>query len=671
MSKDLQALPTNRHQMTIQSIYLTQQIFDDMNIGISELPLEKPLDMRSLGKTVVLAGPNGAGKTRLLNLIPKLVSKCLDADTAEQINHQIRQSERNIEDWARTIQNLSSQEYASDSPEFLRIKDNVKRVKISIASAQTAIERFHKDLRSSSVITIEGNKPPRVVSFVPKQPKLVDPVHTTEAEANRRADSLTQGTADAETNAPAYARKILRLAMEQGYDRHENGLHQKTPAEHSRDELIAILSALLGPNVKIKIENSRLKIGEIEDYSKALSPGQQVLFQFGCLLHSQNTSLAECVVLMDEPENHLHPAVLEQIVGSLRKSLSGGQLWIATHSVPLIAQLMSDDSDCLWFVNDGVIKRSGRSPENVLNSLMGGPLGATHLHNLTLLPAQYAAIRFLTECLDAPGAVGPDVKDPQTNQIAKIIRQKTQGKPIRILDFGAGKGRLLSTLITESEATQNWLDYYAYDIYNDYRAECEREISSAYGSNSPQRWYSDLHSLEAQVGSGSIDLVVMCNVLHEIDPDKWLLNFAKGSVLQELVANDGHLLVVEDYGIPVGERAHRYGFLLLDEQELCKLFQIDHADRENGLFLTHSSEQEQYRDRLKASLISKVCVERISTETRQQAIEKLNGRMLDDVASFLQSDKANNSIEGRRYARSAQLVANTSCWLREHGSRTI
>lgn len=661
--------------MTIKSIYLTQQIFNDMGIGISELPLEKPLDMRNLGKTVVLAGPNGAGKTRLLSLIPKLVSKCLDADTTEQVHHRIRQSERNIEDWARTIQNLSSQEHAPDSPEFLRIKDNIKGLETSIASTRTSIERLRKDLGSSSVIAFDGNKPPRIVSFVPKKPKLVDPFQTTEAEANRRADALTQGTEDAETNAPAYARKILRLAMEQGYDRHENGLNQKTVAEHSRDELIAILSALLGSDVKIKIENSRLKIGKIEDYAKALSPGQQVLFQFGCLLHSQNTSLAECVVLMDEPENHLHPAVLEQIVGSLRNSLNGGQLWVATHSVPLIAQLMSDDSDCLWFVNDGSIKRSGRSPENVLNSLMGGPHGATHLHNLTLLPAQYAAIRFLTECLDAPGAVGPDVKDPQTNQIAKIIRQKAKtgiakDKPIRILDFGAGKGRLLSTLITEGEAPPTWLDYYAYDIYDDYRAECEREICSAYGNNSAQRWYSDLHSLEAQVGSGNIDLVVMCNVLHEIDPDKWLSIFSKGSALQELLANDGHLLVVEDYGIPVGERAHRYGFLLLDEQELCKLFQIDNTDRENGLFLIHSSEQEQYRDRLKASLIGKVCVERISAETRQHAIEKLNRRMLDDVTSFLQSDKANNSIEGRRYARSAQLVANTSCWLQEHRSRT-
>lgn len=653
--------------MIIKSILIDEETFNDMGIGFSELPLDKPLEMRGLGKMVVLAGPNGAGKSRLLRLIQKLASKHLSPETIDQIKRNIRQNTENATHWTNELARYK-RELAGSAPEE-KMADRIKQAATNLNTCTSDIVQSKKQLNGSSVLDVEGDSGLKIVSFVPKQPKLVDPFLTTASEADQRANRMSHGTDDAQINAPAYAQRIMRLAMEQGYERQQKGLTGSAPAEESRDALVAIMEMLVGSGATLGLEGGRLAIGDVASYPDALSPGQQVLFQFACLLHAQHASLADCIVLMDEPENHLHPAVLTQVVESLRKHLTRGQLWIATHSVPLIAQLMSDDSDCLWYVNDGRVKRSGRSPETVLDSLMGGPDGSKHLQNLILLPAQYAGIRFLTECLDAPGVVGSDVKDPQTGQIAEIIRQRAAAKMasggmLRILDFGAGKGRLLATLRSDSLDASAWLDYYAYDIDTTNQSDCEREIEAYYGKESPSRWYSDLHTLEAHIDKASIDIVVICNVLHEIDPDEWLKLFGKESVLHGLLCHDGFLLVVEDYGIPVGERAHRYGFLLFDEPELCKLFEIAAEDRQNGFFASQTSQDTRYRDRLKAHLIGKACVSKVSADTRQSAIKKLHDRMLDIVSTFLQQGQASDSAAGRAYARSAQLLANASSWLR-------
>jgi SAM-dependent methyltransferase len=265
--------------------------------------------------------------------------------------------------------------------------------------------------------------------------------------------------------------------------------------------------------------------------------------------------------------------------------------------------------------------------------------------------------------------VGADIKDPQTNQIATLLRHRSnsaQGEQrvLRILDFGAGKGRLLATLRAESLDIRNWLDYYAYDVNQAHQAECAREVTEAYGNEAQQRVFDDLHNAGARIGEGTVDVVVACNVLHELDPDDWLSLFGPGGTVSGLIAPGGGLLIVEDYGIPIGERAHTFGFLLLNEPELCKLFDIDRQDRKDNLFSSATSDDPRYRDRLVAHFIGKTCLVRISPESRLEAIKKLRERMMDRLDRFRRSAEADRSGAGRSYALCAQLFANSSLWLR-------
>jgi len=618
--------------------------------------------MSGLGRTVVLAGPNGGGKSRLLRLLERLGTKSLHSGARDSIHKELLNISEQQKMYDAELRRESVASPDSRSLEMLRGK---------LHDFERRTAELNRQLDASDALKIVGRRPPSLIRFVPTVASLQDPSAFTQMDASNRAKQLEGQVAGAEFTAPAYAYEVLRRANEHELARRRAGGTELLEHERGALELRKLLSRLLGEDFPLEIQDGRLQIGPHQPYTQSLSAGQQILFQFGCLLHAQRKNLSDSIVLLDEPENHLHPAVLIEVIAALQSISSLAQVWIATHSVPLVAHLVRKNADCLWYVNDGRVKRAGRTPELVLESLLGGQDGSADLNALTHLPYAYAATRFLSECLFPPAVVGPDVKDPQTIQIrdelwkiAKIVDGVRP--PFRVLDFGAGKGRLLATLKDGMLDEQPWLEYFALDIDESDKAECLREMSSVYSDVPAEelegRWFGSLETLNFRLNPGSFNAIVMCNVLHEIDPREWLDTFSKCA---SLLCDGGHVVLVEDYGIPVGERAHDYGFLLLDEPELSRLFLIDEEDRKAGRFLRQSSTEPRYVDRLVAHLIDKSCLLRATKRTQFQAIKSLRSRMAVEVRNMLKAP-SNRGDKGRMYARSTQLFANTELWLEDH-----
>lgn len=661
--------------MAIKSIRLDLETFNALGIGLPELPLEKhPIQMRSLGRVVVVAGPNGAGKSRLLKLVKSLANTPLTSEVEKTLRDQRAEREFYRSNQEAQIRQITAGEtrYASDE-ERDRNLHNLKR---GVAGNVQEIERIDRQLLGAEVLSVLPAGPFSVIDFVPKQPVLVDPSQATDANAKNRAIALSNGGSEqAEANAPAYARLVMRSALNAHRNRSKASRIEASAEEVAEARLLELIRGLLGPSFKIELSDDlNLKMGVGHQYWAELSAGQQVLFQFACMLHAQGSRLADSIVLMDEPENHLHPAVLNEVIDILQRTLGVGQVWIATHSVPLIAHLLASEPDCLWYAEDGRFERAGRTPARVLEGLMGGAKGAADLQALTLLPAEYATLRFLAECLVEPGVVGPDVDDPQTKQIAEIItaKSRSQGRCLRVVDFGAGVGRLLTTLVSrfEGRPVSESIDYLALEPDGAKHKELLQELEAAYGPEASNRIFSDEHKLGTRIDTGSVDGIVMCNVLHEINPDDWTTLFNSKGPLMQALADDGFVLIVEDYGIPVGERAHRYGFLLLDEPELRRLFAVSENDAAQKHFVRVSSTQDKYRDRLVAHLVAKCCVTRISAKTRMQSIESLRDRMGSLVGRYLEAPEEKvGSTSGRDYARAAQLYTNSSIWLRKHAEQ--
>lgn len=655
--------------MLIESVKLSSHEVELMGLGPPSLPLEKPLQLGRLGKCVVLAGKNGAGKTRLLTLINNVAHKYVSADSYLQIEAEISrdvQAQKKLEERIAIIERKDLQD---GTPANSPLLESLRR---EIAELESQVTQSRKSLLATDALVTNGGGEPRVAFFVPKSTTLEDPTDSIESLAIQRAREFSWRLAaeGAEVSAPAYARSVMRAAVQ------ERGAYPPTPGTPKHDaeiRLLDLLKDLLGDDVGFELSedlNLRLK-GLTDSYDSLLSEGQKVLFQLACMLHAREIALSNCILLLDEPENHLHPAVLNTVIDRLLDLLQDGQIWIATHSVPLIAHLVAKDPDCLWYAEDGLFSRAGRAPGKVLNSLLGGHLGASRVNDLTLMASRYASFLLLRQCLLPPGVIGYGGKDPQLNQIQDVLgRLRIQGRPLALLDFGSGKGRLLDAIAegADGKPLSGLVDYVAYEHFRADAEHCQKRCVDLYGEESVPRAFDSLDEVRQARGEKFADIAIVCNVLHEIDPDDWLKEFGEGSALAELVKDEGFVLFVEDYAIPVGERAHKYGFLLLDEPELKLLFDISNEDIAKNRFTRNDHAEQKYGGRLIAHAVSADCLRRLSERSRQSAIRSLHERSLDRLERLLQ-DQHNNeeAVElGRESALVTQLATNSALWLRRN-----
>jgi energy-coupling factor transporter ATP-binding protein EcfA2 len=144
-----------------------------------------------------------------------------------------------------------------------------------------------------------------------------------------------------------------------------------------------------------------------------LSDGQKVILQLCVALHAQKSELENSIFLLDEPENHLHPSAAIDLLKMLYESTGNSQIWIATHSIPLLAYVASEEPMSLWYVDGGAVSSAGRHPEIVLESLLGNEDRLGQLNAFTSLPAQLAVVNYAMESLLPPTILGGGADDPQ------------------------------------------------------------------------------------------------------------------------------------------------------------------------------------------------------------------------------------------------------------------
>lgn len=623
------------------------------------------IKMSRLGRHVVLAGANGAGKSRLLHLIEKVSQN--DRKNHHANTEQARLARDRI-DW---LNSAAGQEFSANFPGGNHPDLAIQEMRRSAAE---------KCLSLFQAIQTTANVDINLISYRVRLMALggqdIGP-NTVRAQSLQLKQNL--GTEHASQLVNSYVKQVLKapeIASISGRQTPPTAMRDR----EQRDSLMYILERLLGQECRPYWESEdKVSLFGQSNYEAVFSDGQKVLFQLACTLHAQGTELKDAIIFLDEPENHLHPAALVGVVDSLDALTPNGQLWIATHSVPLIAHLAAKDPACIWYVENGTVEHAGKKPEKVLEGLMGGRAGVQELQDFTLLPGQLALNRFLAECLVPPAVVGADLADPQTTQISSLIQSKrhalNQGSCLRVLDFGAGKGRLLASLAArqsedgaQDRPLAEWLDYVAFDVTDEHAPVCQAEVRSVYGADeTQQRYFTDISKLSSSFDRNSFDLIVMCNVLHEVPPEDWLNLFGEHGKLTRLLKSQGGLLVVEDYQIPAGELAHRHGFLLLDEAELKALFAWKEIDAAQQLFLRETSKEQRYSERLTMHWIGQPLVARTNAASQHAAIKALKEISSERIRRS-QSDLETKYNSGHAYALAAQLYANASLWLERHGA---
>jgi ABC-type branched-subunit amino acid transport system ATPase component len=454
-----------------------------------------------------------------------------------------------------------------------------------------------------------------IFNFVSKLIRLSDPAQMTKTALVQTANNaVILGTDHLADCTLAHIQHIQNLWW--------NSHHQWSRAENSNRNQMLQSYELLNELIEVLIGESldRDSDDNATLFSKPiaqaqLSDGQIALLQWCTALHAQGKELSELILLMDEPENHLHPESMIETLDRIIAANKNGQIWIATHSVPLIAALYKNHSSdvSLYFMDKGKVEYASEKPDKVLNSLMGGKGNIPALREFIDLPEILANYRFAAQCLEQPAVLRNSTNDdPQGNIINSDISSSTS--TLKILDFGCGKGRLLQYLFVKHYSDlSSKLDYVGWDDSQKHDAECKQIIEKVY-PNDNNRWFCDKDEFFAKYPGQQFDRVILCNVLHEIAPKDWLGLFSKDSIISSSLKDSGDLLIIEDHLMPQGEYAHEFGFIVLDTKPLESLFAA--SDGKNSIEVR--SERE---GRIKGHYIPKCLLAKVSAITIKQALQ--------------------------------------------------
>lgn len=552
------------------------------------------IDMRRLGGVVVLAGRNGSGKSRTLQALRNTIN------LLTQYSH--------FDETALNEQVIGLSE----------ILTKVPRENASYHNNELEKLKSIQELRRKT--TLLGN--PRIseiTEFVPSSDPLTDPSNAGRAQQNSSYKNLasTIGMAEVNSMAPIYIDHIFSSRF--------NASHQETEMEATERQAIfdqcdtlrdliehLLPGASVGRDKAGNVTLFKLPIGQSN-----LSDGQRALLRLAVALHTQSAKLDEAILILDEPENHLHPDALVEFVDRLIKVTPNGQLWIATHSIHVLSHV---EPESIWFMEEGSVSWAGRQPERVMRSLVGDEERVGRLERFLHLPSVLAMERFAAECLLPPSIATTGPEDPQSNQIRRLIeRHRAEGQKLRILDYGAGRGRILATLRQSGGNIRDLIDYRAFEPDAEARRHCIGAVADAFGLDPKQAQtyvYDSEDSLRRQLNKESVDVAIMCNVLHEIHPENWCSLF-KDEILGYCMKPDGYIFLLEDMEIPHGENAHKDGFILLDTEQLQTLFSVNPEDADE--FAAHSDEKSE---RLKAHLVRADTLKRVTVSTVTSALQR-------------------------------------------------
>ena len=177
-----------------------------------------------------------------------------------------------------------------------------------------------------------------------------------------------------------------------------------------------------------------------------------------------------------------------------------------------------------------------------------------------------------------------------------------------------------------------------------------------YGTSN-DRYFNETKDLLSKHDEETFDIIVMCNVFHEIEPNEWLNIFNSIISPFKLLKNDGYLLIVEDQFLAVGEKAHAKGFLVYDELELKKLFKITATDK-------YLSTDYRKDGRLKSHHIPKICINRIDAISKKESLSVLLQNSKDEIKK-LRAVTFPTFKTGKLHGFWSQQLANASLALEE------
>ncbi len=587
--------------MKINKIRIPKKVCHD--VGLQEIVLNK----KDLGRIVAIVGKNGSGKSRLLNQIEKYSEYISKSQLADKYlgdlpknifneNHYLYESKRLK--FGADILNKAKQALARYT---IRINNPIQNKKYSVGQISNLVNTKKFDKRvTNKLATIH---PESIFEYFRHLCMRYNSLIFENIDTFKKIDSVN----NQEANHYFKLKENIEFFLGKELDSRLETANKDNP------------EAFIG-------FNERLLTYEM------LSPGERILIYYAFILFSYEINneilINEAIIIIDEPELHLHSSLQQEIIDKLYNLIKDkGQLWIATHSISLLSKLRYDE--ILLMKNGAITPPSSRTPFKGLEELIGLDESFLSLKDFISSKFNWIYSQFVYQCFLNPEIVAnANESDPQALAFLKAI---SSGSNIKMLDFGAGKGRI-GKFINDSDKLSLKIEEYSV-------LEIERDaIEALEGLNFVNEIYTDY----ADIPSNNFDVILMCNVLHEIHPKYWEEAF---STINKALKENGKLIILEDKFLPKGENAHEFGFLILAEKELEALLQTNKLE-----FII--PKEERYKDRILCCCIPKNEI-KASQSTIIKALEILQQNSLNNL------QLAKKEENGRKYGLFSQLFVNS------------
>lgn len=383
------------------------------------------------------------------------------------------------------------------------------------------------------------------------------------------------------------------------------------------------------------------KINNREFNYKEFSEGEKTLFAYVLLffLMSQNNSirLKESIIIIDEPELHLHPDAEIDLINGLREIIKEkGQLWIATHSINILSHLNFDE---VFMVRDGEIKfPSCTIQREALFELLKIEDRVQKLSEFLTAISDWTFVQFMIECFTNPDVIEiAKENDPQITSLKELIDLSSSNTKSLLLDFGAGKGRLYEQAMLDEKFKTN-VEYSALEPNNDFHLFLT------------SRGVKKIYSTYNELADNSFDFIVLCNVLHEINIDEWVPTLNK---IINAIKTSGNLIIIEAKMLTKGEQVGSIGYLLLDEYEIKELFNLKQ--------LPIKLRSKESLENITGVLIPKAELNSLSNENLLNAMKALERNTFAKIEKLRQNtdNSSANTKLGRQSAFLSQLHINS------------
>lgn len=384
-----------------------------------------------------------------------------------------------------------------------------------------------------------------------------------------------------------------------------------------------------------------------------LSPGQLYLLRMAvaCQLYQNDEDM---IVFLDEPELHLHPEALINVVEHLIKTFEKSQFWISTHSLSLIAYLAATkDNTTILNLVDGEPKVLRSDSDKLIKGLMGTDDNRRMAQEFLSTPYEYACNKFAVECYSKPDTLSANPNDPQNEMIECILKNGDT-----IVDYGTGKGRFIEGLGMDIPEIIDKIHFFAYDPEIKDSEKCKSVMKKL--GISCKNYTTDINALIDIVNQGA-DYVLLVNVLHEISPQYWSEVFKN---IHFLLKENGKLIIVEREELTVGEMPYNDGFLVMVESAALKLFGKENVECTRYEKKDKISGETIVKPIVKYT-IDKKGITNIDGEKIKLCIKEIESESLKNIKSL----REDNKEKGQEYSYKAGL--KTAFWLHQYANSSL